>query len=79
MNIHWVFPDDSTWETNVPNVNQLLFALEVVDSVSMGGVTYKTMHKQLVVNEDRCFVSVSLAHPTSLKYPAIERTIHFSE
>ncbi|MFC3773735.1 hypothetical protein [Paenibacillus sp. GCM10012303] len=62
MNIQWQLPDNRTWETNVPSINQLLFALEVVDAVSIQGVSYQTVQKQLVVQDDHIYVAVSLVH-----------------
>ncbi|GAA3411523.1 hypothetical protein ACFFNY_20275 [Paenibacillus hodogayensis] len=64
MNIQWIFPDNQTWETNVGNINKLLFTMEVVDSISIKGVSYKTVRKELVVREDQFFVSISLAQQT---------------
>ncbi len=63
MNITWIFPDRSTRETTVPHIHQVLFALEVIDSVSFEGTSYRIAAKELTVEADRCFVTVFLATP----------------
>lgn len=64
MNITWILPDHTIRETSVQHINKLLFALEVVDSVSLEGASYRVGAKELTVEGERCFITITLAHLT---------------
>ncbi|GAA3411229.1 hypothetical protein ACFFNY_19550 [Paenibacillus hodogayensis] len=63
MDLHWVLPDHTIRETNVPHIHKLIFALEVVNSVCLEGNSYRVVRKELVVEEERCYMAISLAYP----------------
>ncbi|KPV59354.1 hypothetical protein QJ48_11520 [Paenibacillus sp. A3] len=60
MNVLWLLPDDTIIESSVPNIDQLLFILELVDLVSIKGISYKAFQSELIVEEGRIKVSIAL-------------------
>jgi hypothetical protein len=62
MNITWILPDHTIRVTSAKHIDKLLFTLEVVDSVSLEGSSYRVVKKELTVEEERCVVTISLAH-----------------
>lgn len=60
MRITWILPNGAIRETSVPYIHKLLFALEVVDSVSLEGLSYRVGAKELMVEGERCSVTISL-------------------
>lgn len=52
MNVHWLLPDQSVLQRNIPDVEQLLFLLRLTGRVSLDGESYRVMHAELVVDEN---------------------------
>jgi len=62
MTVTWKLPDGSITEDAVPDIEQLLLLLRLVNGVTINGTSYRVADAQLVVNDKLLHVSVSLAH-----------------
>lgn len=51
MKILWLLPDNQFIETDAPNIEQFLFILKFVDSVSLNDISYKIVHIELMVEK----------------------------
>lgn len=60
MTVSWILPDGSTKENAVPDIEQLLLLLRLVNGVSLNGTSYQVVDAQLVVDGMLLRVSVSL-------------------
>jgi hypothetical protein len=62
MKVHWHLPDHTLSETEVPDIEQLMFLLRLVQGVTLQGKPYRIEKSELVVEEDRVIVSVTLKY-----------------
>ncbi|MEK3724006.1 MULTISPECIES: hypothetical protein [unclassified Paenibacillus] len=60
MNVLWLLPDDTTLESSVPNIDQLLFILELVNLISIKGISYKSFQSELIVENGQLKLAISL-------------------
>ncbi|MFD0671498.1 hypothetical protein [Cohnella sp. GCM10027633] len=60
MNVSWITPDGATTENAVPDVEQLLLLLRLVNGVTLEGTAYRVADSRLVVSGERMGVVVSL-------------------
>lgn len=61
MNVKWILPDRTTLESTVPNIDQLLFTLELVDSISINGVSYQSFQTKLIVDEGQFTIAITFS------------------
>jgi len=64
MNVLWQFPDGSLSENAVPDIEQFMLLLRLVNGVTLKGVNYQISGSELVVEDDRLYVAVTLLHRT---------------
>lgn len=62
MNVTWKLPDGSAIENAVPDVEQLLMLLRLVNGVTLDRIPYQIADTRLVVDGKRHRVVVSLLH-----------------
>lgn len=60
MTVSWKLPDGSQTENAVPDIEQLLLLLRLVNGVMLNGTSYQIADAQLVVNGKKLHISVSL-------------------
>lgn len=63
MNVRWMLPDGTAMENAVPDVEQLLMLLRLVNGVTLDRISYQIADTRLVVDGKRLHVLVSLASP----------------
>ncbi|MCD9024095.1 hypothetical protein [Cohnella silvisoli] len=61
MKVQWHLPDHSISETDVPDIEQLLFILRLVGEVTLKGQPYQVDSSKLIVDEDKLSVAVTLS------------------
>lgn len=64
MNVSWITPDGPKTENAVPDVEQLLLMLRLVNGVTLQGISYRVADTQLIVNGDNMNIVVFLLPPT---------------
>jgi hypothetical protein len=64
MKVQWRSPDGVISETTVPDIEQLLFLLRLVNKVTLEGVFYQIDGSELIVGDDELSVAVHLSHAT---------------
>jgi hypothetical protein len=64
MKVQWRSPDGVISETTVPDIEQLLFLLRLVNKVTLEGVFYQIDGSELIVEDDELSVAVHLSHVT---------------
>ncbi|WP_027087723.1 hypothetical protein [Cohnella panacarvi] len=60
MTVFWKLPDGSQTENAVPDIEQLLLLLRLVNGVTLNGISYQVADAQLVVDDQKPHVCVSL-------------------
>ncbi|MBO9599045.1 MAG: hypothetical protein J7559_14660 [Cohnella sp.] len=60
MTVSWKLPDGSQKENAVPDIEQLLLLLRLVNGVTLDGISYQVVDAQLMVNGEHLHVCVSL-------------------
>lgn len=60
MTVSWKLPDGSQTENAVPDVEQLLLLLRLVNGVTLNGTSYQVVDAQLVVGGQEPHVCVTL-------------------
>ncbi|TNJ60674.1 hypothetical protein FE784_35625 [Paenibacillus hemerocallicola] len=60
MKIKWILPDHITRDMDVPSISQLLFALEVVDCVTVEALSYKVARKEFILDKEQTYLAITL-------------------
>ncbi|WP_152619420.1 hypothetical protein [Cohnella kolymensis] len=68
MNVILRLPDGKKVEHTVPDIEQLMLLLRLVNGVTLDGITYHIQSTDLIVNEGQWSVSVTLYDQT--QFPA---------
>lgn len=69
MNVSWMLPDGLKTDNAVPDVEQLLLLLRLVNGVTLEGVAYRVADTRLVVDGESMNVVVSLSHRSDPESP----------
>ncbi len=62
MTVSWKLPDGSHKENAVPDIEQLLLLLRLVNGVTLDGIAYQVVDAQLAVDGQKLNVCVMLKH-----------------
>ncbi len=67
MKVLWHLPDDTTSETNVTDIEQLLFLLRLVNGISLKGEPYRLGGSELIVEAEQVSVAITLLNGQALE------------
>jgi hypothetical protein len=58
--VYWMLPNESTYETTVPEVHHLLTLIKLVDTISLNAVTYHVRSSELIIDTESISVAITL-------------------